>query len=142
LPRGPVRNVIIILLIFILFHHNPSFTVPGPKHIVHHESIFNQVEVKSPPIRVVFVVYAQRAWTTHESLWVLVGFGHFEKRLHASNVLRGSSVGVHPLPIHLHHIKSTSYIKKSTKRKKKGEFDVVFCYELDDENWRPTYILR
>jgi DNA-directed RNA polymerase II subunit RPB1 len=24
---------------------------------------------------------------------------------------------------------------------KKGEFDDVFCYELDDENWRSTYIL-
>jgi DNA-directed RNA polymerase II subunit RPB1 len=24
---------------------------------------------------------------------------------------------------------------------KKGEFDDVFCYELNDENWRPTYIL-
>jgi hypothetical protein len=24
---------------------------------------------------------------------------------------------------------------------KKGEFDDVFRYELDDENWRPTYIL-
>jgi DNA-directed RNA polymerase II subunit RPB1 len=24
---------------------------------------------------------------------------------------------------------------------KKGEFDDVFCYELDDENWRHTYIL-
>jgi hypothetical protein len=24
---------------------------------------------------------------------------------------------------------------------KKGEFDDVFCYELDDENWRPTYNL-
>jgi DNA-directed RNA polymerase II subunit RPB1 len=24
---------------------------------------------------------------------------------------------------------------------KKGDFDDVFCYELDDENWRPTYIL-
>jgi hypothetical protein len=23
---------------------------------------------------------------------------------------------------------------------KKGEFDDVYCYELDDENWRPTYI--
>jgi hypothetical protein len=34
------------------------------------------------------------------------------------------------------------YIKKQTKRKiKKGEFDDVFRYELDDENWRPTYIL-
>jgi DNA-directed RNA polymerase II subunit RPB1 len=22
----------------------------------------------------------------------------------------------------------------------KGEFDDVFCYELDDENWRLTYI--
>jgi hypothetical protein len=34
------------------------------------------------------------------------------------------------------------YIKKQTKRKmKKGEFDDVFGYELDDENWRPTYIL-
>jgi DNA-directed RNA polymerase II subunit RPB1 len=31
---------------------------------------------------------------------------------------------------------------KLTKRKMKmGEFDDVFCYELDDENWRPTYIL-
>jgi hypothetical protein len=29
-----------------------------------------------------------------------------------------------------------------TKRKmKKGEFDDVYCHELDDENWRPTYIL-
>jgi DNA-directed RNA polymerase II subunit RPB1 len=25
---------------------------------------------------------------------------------------------------------------------KKGEFDDVFRYELDDENWRPTYILH
>jgi DNA-directed RNA polymerase II subunit RPB1 len=25
---------------------------------------------------------------------------------------------------------------------KKGEFDDVFHYELDDENWRPTSILR
>jgi hypothetical protein len=83
------------------------------------------VEVKSPPVRVVFVIFAQRAWTTHESSWVLVGFGHFEKSLHASNVHHGSSVGVHPLPIHLHQ---------------KGEFDDVFRYELDDENWRPTYI--
>jgi DNA-directed RNA polymerase II subunit RPB1 len=24
---------------------------------------------------------------------------------------------------------------------KKGKFDDVFRYELDDENWRPTYIL-
>jgi DNA-directed RNA polymerase II subunit RPB1 len=24
---------------------------------------------------------------------------------------------------------------------KKGVFDDIFCYELDDENWRPTYIL-
>jgi DNA-directed RNA polymerase II subunit RPB1 len=24
---------------------------------------------------------------------------------------------------------------------KKGEFDDVFNYKLDDENWRPTYIL-
>jgi DNA-directed RNA polymerase II subunit RPB1 len=24
---------------------------------------------------------------------------------------------------------------------KNGEFDDVFRYELDDENWRPTYIL-
>jgi hypothetical protein len=24
---------------------------------------------------------------------------------------------------------------------KKGEFDDVFRYELDDENWRSTYIL-
>jgi hypothetical protein len=24
---------------------------------------------------------------------------------------------------------------------KKGEFDDVYCYELDDENSRPTYIL-
>jgi hypothetical protein len=30
---------------------------------------------------------------------------------------------------------------KLTKRKmKKGEFDDVYRYELDDENWRPTYI--
>jgi DNA-directed RNA polymerase II subunit RPB1 len=25
---------------------------------------------------------------------------------------------------------------------KKGEFDDVFCYELDDENRRPTYIFH
>jgi DNA-directed RNA polymerase II subunit RPB1 len=24
---------------------------------------------------------------------------------------------------------------------KKGEIDDIFCYELDDENWRPTNIL-
>jgi DNA-directed RNA polymerase II subunit RPB1 len=24
---------------------------------------------------------------------------------------------------------------------KKGEFDDVYRYELNDENWRPTYIL-
>jgi DNA-directed RNA polymerase II subunit RPB1 len=24
---------------------------------------------------------------------------------------------------------------------KKCESDDIFCYELDDENWRPTYIL-
>jgi DNA-directed RNA polymerase II subunit RPB1 len=31
---------------------------------------------------------------------------------------------------------------KLTKRKmKKGEFDDVYHYELDDENWRPTYII-
>jgi DNA-directed RNA polymerase II subunit RPB1 len=24
---------------------------------------------------------------------------------------------------------------------KKGKFDDILCYELDDENWRPTYIL-
>jgi DNA-directed RNA polymerase II subunit RPB1 len=42
----------------------------------------------------------------------------------------------------MHHIKSTNYIKKLTKRKKKkGEFDDVFRYEPDDENWRLTYIL-
>jgi hypothetical protein len=32
------------------------------------ESVFNQVDVKSPLVRVDFVVSAQRAWTTHESL--------------------------------------------------------------------------
>jgi hypothetical protein len=33
------------------------------------------------------------------------------------------------------------YIKMQTKTKmKKGEFDDVFCYELDDENRRPTTI--
>jgi hypothetical protein len=71
----------------VVFHHNPLFTVLGPNHIVRHESLFNQVEVKSPRVRVVFVIFALRAWTTHESLWVLVGFGHFEKSMHASNVL-------------------------------------------------------
>jgi hypothetical protein len=30
--------------------------------------------------------------------------------MHASNVLRGSSIGVHPLPIHLHHIKSKFFL--------------------------------
>jgi hypothetical protein len=31
---------------------------------------------------------------------------------------------------------------KLTKRNmKKGEFDDVYRYELDYENWRPTYIL-
>jgi hypothetical protein len=75
------------------------------------------VELESPPVRVVFVVSAQRAWTTHESLWVLVGFGHFEKSLHASNVLRGSSVNIHPLPIHLHHINSNFYQWKVNKEK-------------------------
>jgi hypothetical protein len=94
--------------------------VPGPKHIVRHESVFNQVEVKSPPVRVGFVVSAQRAWTTHESLWVLVGFGHIEKSLHASNVLWGSSVGVHPLSIHLHHIKSTNYINANKEKEEEG----------------------
>jgi hypothetical protein len=35
-----------------------------------------------------------------------------------------------------------NYIKKWIKRKmKKAELDDVFHYELDDENWRPTYIL-
>jgi hypothetical protein len=41
-------------------------------------------------------------------------------------------------------ILSLIFILKSrlTKRKmKKGEFDDVFRYELDDQNWRPTYIL-
>jgi hypothetical protein len=41
-------------------------------------------------------------------------------------------------------ISSMSVILKSklTKRKmNKGEFDDVYRYELDDENWRPTYIL-
>jgi hypothetical protein len=70
------------------------------------------VEVKSPLVRVGFVVSAQTAWTTRESLWVLVGFSHFEKSFHASNVFWGSSVGIHPLTIHLHHIKSNFYIKK------------------------------
>jgi hypothetical protein len=65
----------------------------------------------------------------------LLALATSRKRLHANNVLRGSSVSVHPLPIHVHHINSTNYIKKQTKRKKKkGEFDDVFRYELDDEN--------
>jgi hypothetical protein len=41
-------------------------------------------------------------------------------------------------------ILSPVFILKSKllKRKmKKGEFDDVFRYEQDDENWRPTYIL-
>jgi hypothetical protein len=64
------------------------------------------VEVKSPPVKVVFVVSALGAWTTHESLWIHVCFCHFEKSMHASNVLWGSCVGVvHPLLVHLHHIK-------------------------------------
>jgi DNA-directed RNA polymerase II subunit RPB1 len=25
---------------------------------------------------------------------------------------------------------------------KNGEFDDVLCYELDDKNWRPTYIFQ
>jgi hypothetical protein len=50
--------------------------------------VFNEVVVKSPRVRVVFDIFELRAWTTHESLWVLVGFGHFEKSMHASNVLR------------------------------------------------------
>jgi hypothetical protein len=34
------------------------------------------------------------------------------------------------------------YIEKVNKGKdEEGWFDDVFRYELDDENWRPTYIL-
>jgi hypothetical protein len=48
--------------------------------------------MKSPLVKVVFVISALGAWTTHESLWIHVGFGHFEKTMHATNVLLGSSV--------------------------------------------------
>jgi hypothetical protein len=77
----------------------------GPNHIVQHESTFNQVEVKSPLVGAIISVFALGVWTTHESLWGLVGFGHFEKRTHAIHILLASSVGVHPLTVHLRHIK-------------------------------------
>jgi hypothetical protein len=36
-----------------------------------------------------------------------------------------------------HYIKKLINIEKDAK----GEFDDVYRYELDDGNWRPTYIL-
>jgi hypothetical protein len=97
--------MLLILLLFVAFYHNPYFIALGPNPIVLHEFFLNQVEVKSPPISIVFFVSALGAWTTHESLWVLVGFGQFEKRAHAIDIFLASSVCVHPLPVHQHHIK-------------------------------------
>ena len=106
--RGHI--VVIVLFFFVVFHHNPYFSVLGPNIIVWHETPIKKVDVKGLPVRVRLRIPTYRAWTTHKTI-LLVCLGHFEKIMHALNVLRGLSVTVHPLAVHLHAL----YISKCVK---------------------------
>ena len=72
----------------------------GPNIIVWHETLIKQVAVKDFPARVRLRIPTYRAWTTHKTI-LLVCLCHFEKFMHALNVLGGVFVTVHPLPVHL-----------------------------------------
>jgi hypothetical protein len=84
--------------------------VLGPNIIVWHETLIKQVAVKDFLVRVRLQIPTCRAWTTHKTI-LLVSLGHFEKMMHALNVLVGASVTIHPLPVHLRAL----YIIKCVK---------------------------
>ena len=71
----------------------------GPNIIVWHETLVKQVGVKDFPVRVRLCIPTCRAWTTHKTI-LLLCLSHFEKIMHALNVLGGASVAVHPLSVH------------------------------------------
>ena len=85
-------------------------SVPRPDIIVWHETLVKQVGMKDFPVRVRLRIPTCRAWTTHKTI-LLVCLSHFEKIMHALNVLGGVSVTVHPLPVHLRAL----YIIKCVK---------------------------
>src|SRR4051812_8360327 len=67
--------------------------------------------VKCIPIYLVsFVSQYSRRWSTHKTI-LLVCHSHFEKIIHARNVLGSASVTIHPLPVHLRAL----YIMKCVK---------------------------
>ena len=84
-----------------------------PNIIVWHETLIKQVDVKDFLVRVRPRIPTIRAWTTHKTI-LLVCLSHFEKIMHALNVLRGVSVIIHPLPVHLRAL----YIIMCVKSKK------------------------
>ena len=70
--------------------------MPRPNIIVWHETLVKKVGVEDFPVRVRLRIPTFRAWTTHKTI-LLVCLSHFEKIMHALNVLGGVSVTVHPL---------------------------------------------
>src|SRR3954464_3375954 len=92
--------IVTVLLFFVVFHYNPYFSLLGPNIIVWHETLIKKVDVKGFPFRVRLRIPTHSAWTTHKTI-LLVCLSHFEKIIHARNVLGGASVTVHPLPVHL-----------------------------------------
>src|SRR3954462_224840 len=94
------HKIVIVLFLFVVFHHNPYFSMLGPNIIVWHETLIKKVDVKGFSFRVRLHIPTHSAWTTHKTN-LLVCLSHFEKIMHSINVLGGASVTVHPLTVHL-----------------------------------------
>ena len=103
------RIVVIILFLFIVFHHNPSFSVLGPNIILWHEIILKKVQVKGFRVRVILHIPIDSTWTIHKTI-LLVCLSHLEKIMQILNVVGGAwSPYIHCRFICVHYI--IKYIK-------------------------------
>jgi hypothetical protein len=77
----------------------------------------------------VLFISALRAWTTHESLWVLVGFGHYEKRTHAIEKIGSTSLGqrLHGDELELSRLKNGSAEGGGSRRSASDFMMHPFC---------------
>src|SRR3954465_5286397 len=97
------RIAVVILFFFIVFHHNPSFSVLGPNIIVGHETRPKQVDVNGSLLRVILTIFTDSTWTRHKTIRPLVCLSRKQKSLHAISELGRASVIVHPLSAHLQY---------------------------------------
>src|SRR3954470_1289733 len=84
--REPMASIAgVVLFFFIVFHHNPSFSVLGPNIIVGHEIRLKQVDVNDFQLRVIPIILTASTWTRHKTIRPLVCLTRNQKSMHAIN---------------------------------------------------------